>query len=204
MRWPTAGASLDQVAPYARQQRARQPLQQVRGEERVAQHRDLLDQLAGAHPGELGRLDGAVERGGERREACALGGNRRRLGRRILGGRGPELLDLRSARRRAAGAAFSGGVGGVGRGCSRRRRAAAPAPPRARSGAAWPSRRPRWRSSAARRHRQLSSSAASTSLGATDPAGAGSLQAAAGRGGGVCAPQAQIAAPSPAAARRAR
>ena len=63
-----------QVAPQARQQRARQALHQVLGEERVAQHRDLLDQLAGAHPGQLGRLDGPVERGGERQS----GGRARR------------------------------------------------------------------------------------------------------------------------------
>ena len=96
MRWPTAGASLDQVAPQARQQRARQALHQVLGEERMAQHGDLLDQLARAHPGQLGRLDGAIERGGQRRQPRALGGNAGASGGRILGGRRPELLDLRS------------------------------------------------------------------------------------------------------------
>jgi hypothetical protein len=84
-----------QVAPQARQQRAGQALDQVLGEERVAQHRDLLDQLTRAHPGELGRFYGPVERGGERRQPGPLGGNRRRLGGRILGGLRPELLDLR-------------------------------------------------------------------------------------------------------------
>jgi hypothetical protein len=84
-----------QVAPQARQQRARQALDQVLGEERMAQHGDLLDQLARAYPGQLGRLYGSIERGGQRRQPCPLGGNRRRLGGRILCGLRPELLDLR-------------------------------------------------------------------------------------------------------------
>ena len=56
-----------------RQQRARQTLQQVLGEERVPQHRDALDQLARAHPGQLARLDGAVVGAGERCQAGTLG-----------------------------------------------------------------------------------------------------------------------------------
>jgi hypothetical protein len=38
---------------------------------------------------------GSIERGGQRRQPCPLGGNRGRLGGRILCGLRPELLDLR-------------------------------------------------------------------------------------------------------------
>ena len=57
-----------QVAPQTREQRTRQALDQVLGEERMAQHGDLLDQLAGAHPGQLGGFNGSIERCGQRRQ----------------------------------------------------------------------------------------------------------------------------------------
>ena len=87
-----------EVVPHARQQRARQPFQQIAREQRVPEHRDALDQLAGAHPGQLGGLDGAVELGGQRVETRAIGRDRRALGRRVLAGHGAELLDLRAHR----------------------------------------------------------------------------------------------------------
>ncbi len=84
------------LAPDARQHRARLALHQVPGEQGMAHHRDALDQLARAHPGQLARFDGAVEGGVEACEPAALGCHLRRLRRAVLTRGGTELLDLRS------------------------------------------------------------------------------------------------------------
>src|SRR5262249_19409724 len=89
----------EQVAPQSWQQRARQALHQVLGENRVAHHGDALDQLPRPYPGQLGRFDGAVELGGKRGQPRPLGGDRRGFGRAILGRWWAQLLDLRAHQR---------------------------------------------------------------------------------------------------------
>ena len=82
------------LEPDRRQQRARAPLEQVAREDLVAHHRDAIDHLLGANPGQLRRPDRAIERAGKSIEACAL---RRDGGRfRLVLRRGPETFDLAS------------------------------------------------------------------------------------------------------------
>ncbi len=81
------------MTPQRRQQRARKTLEEVAREEGVAQHGDALDELARAHPGELGGLDGSLDSRGLGIEPSPLRRNRSGLGRCILRRGRPELPD---------------------------------------------------------------------------------------------------------------
>ena len=82
------------LEPDRRQQRAGAPLEQVAREDLVAHHRDAIDHLLGANPGQLRRPDRAIERAGKSIEACAF---RRDGGRfRLVLRRGPQTFDLAS------------------------------------------------------------------------------------------------------------
>src|SRR5581483_11627440 len=86
------GKALGHLAPHRRKQRACAPLEKVAREDLVAHHRDAVDHLLGAHPGELRGLDRAVERTGEGIEARTLRGDGGGLG--LVLRRWPEPLDL--------------------------------------------------------------------------------------------------------------